>query len=183
MIASGERNKMFSFNAHQRRLSIKHDKNGAFSVTISRNNNANTYIFMLILCTGIFVWFASLFVSGLMRRPLSSDALYVLLFAAFIALWYSIALRVSLWRSFGTEEVIVEDGKLRWTRKALFWVRRLEIPTQGITGVDAVTPWHALSNRVEVTALGRRQKIGDMLLRDEAMELAQRLRHAIGLAQ
>jgi hypothetical protein len=38
-----------------------------------------------------------------------------------------------------------------------------------------------LSNRVEVTIGSKQQTIGDMLLRDEAAELANRLRNAIGL--
>jgi hypothetical protein len=46
----------------------------------------------------------------------------------------------------------------------------------------AITPWHALSNRVEFLALGRRRAIGDMLSRDEATELAHELRRAVGVS-
>lgn len=173
---------MLSFNPHRRRLSITHDKHGALSVRISRNNDASTYMVLFIGSTVIFVWFAWLIVLGLMRGPFSGDTFYGLTFAAFIVMWYSILLRVSLWRLCGEEELLVQQGKLHWTRKALLWVRRLEIPAQSITSVKAVTPWHALSNHVEVTAFGKRKSIGDMLLNDEAVELAQQLRHAVGLA-
>jgi hypothetical protein len=75
----------------------------------------------------------------------------------------------------------VGGGTLRWTRTALCWMREFEIPTMEIKEVRALTPWHALSNRVEFTAHKRRYVIGDMLLRDETTELAEQLRHAVGL--
>jgi len=137
---------------------------------------------LFIGSTAIFVWFAWLIASGLMREPFSVGTFHVLVLAAFIALWYLIVIRVVLWRLCGVEELLVQHGKLHWTRKALFWVRRSEIPTQSITSVEAVTPWHGLSNHVEVTALGKRKSIGDMLLNEEAVKLAQQLRHAVGLA-
>lgn len=174
---------MFSSKNFQRRVSITHNQHGVLAVRISRNNNWSTYVLMLIFCTAIFVWFASMVVSGLVRRPSSSDVFYVLLPSAFIVLWYLLALRVSLWRSFGIEEVVIEGGRLHWTRRALVWVRRLEISTRNITDVKAVTPWHGLSNHVDVFALGKRRKIGDMLLHDEAIELAQQLGGAVGLGQ
>jgi hypothetical protein len=135
---------------------------------------------MLVLFTFVFAWFITLFARGLFKSPFSSDKFYVLPFFAFILLWYAVGLRIALWRSFGVEELVIEDGVMRWTRKALFWVRQLEIQTKEITGVRAVTPWHAQSNRVEFTALGKRQKIGDMLLRDEAIELCEKLQKAVG---
>lgn len=69
-----------------------------------------------------------------------------------------------------------------WTRTALLWKSRLEIPTKDITGVKAVTPWHGLSNRVEFTVLGKQRAIGDMLQRDETTEVAHVLKMAIGVA-
>jgi hypothetical protein len=95
--------------------------------------------------------------------------------------WYSIGLRIAVWRAFGVEQITVEGGVLSWTRTALWWVRKVEIPTTDITEVKAITPWHALSNRVECTAHKRRWMIGDMLLKDETTALAEQLRHAVGL--
>ncbi|MBS1805328.1 MAG: DUF2244 domain-containing protein [Acidobacteria bacterium] len=172
---------MLSLNAHRRRLSITHGKHGALSVRIFRNNDKRTYILLFILSTIIFVWIVSLMLAGLVRSHFSKDSWYMLAFAAFIVLWYLTALRVSLWRSYGIEELLVQSGRLLWTRKALFWVRKLEFPTQSVTRVEAVTPWHGLSNRVELTVSGKHQRIGDMLLHDEAIDLARQLRHAVGL--
>ena len=108
--------------------------------------------------------------------------MYMLAVLAFVFLWYFIGLGVAGWRAFGVEEIVVHGDTLCWTRTALFWERRFEIPTKEITHVRAVTPWHALSNRVEFTALGTQRTIGDMLLRDETTEIAHALKKAIGVA-
>ena len=75
----------------------------------------------------------------------------------------------------------MKDGTLRWTKAALFWKRRFETVTAYISSVEAITPWHSLNNRVELTAHGRRYTIGQKLLRDEAIELAAALNHALHL--
>ena len=169
---------MLSVN-NSRRLSISR-RHHALAVSIGRNSNWTTYVFMLILFTCVLGWFFTLFVRGLFRTPSSSNILYALPFLAFIVLWYAVGLRIALWRSFGVEEVVVENNVLRWTRKALFWVRNVEIPMKDITDVRSITPWHSLGNRVEVTAHGKRHKVGDMLGRDEAVELSDQLQKAVG---
>ena len=172
---------MFSFGSNfRRRVSVSH-KHGGLVVRIAHHNDRATYILLLLAFTAGFVFFSYVFVSPLFRRPLTSDALYVLPFLAFIVLWYTIGLRIGIWRAFGVEQITVEGGVLYWTRTALCWVRKVEVPTTDITEVKAITPWHALSNRVELTANKQRRVIGDMLLRDESTELAEQLRHAVGL--
>jgi hypothetical protein len=175
------RHLVFRFNSLRRRLSIR-SSNGALSATISPNNNRATYVLMLVMFTCVFAWFLTLFARPFFKTPFSSDNLYLFPFLGFVVLWYVIGVRIALWRLFGVEKLIVESGVMRWTRKALFWARQLEVPTKDITGVRAVTPWHAQSNRVEFTALGKRRSIGDMLLRDEAIELSEKLRNAVGPA-
>lgn len=88
----------------------------------------------------------------------------------------------SIWALFGVEEVIVQDGTLRWTRTALFWKRRFETVTANISSVEAITPWHSLNNRVAFIVSERRYTVGQKLLRDEAMELASALKHALRLS-
>jgi hypothetical protein len=134
---------------------------------------------MLVMFSCIFAWILTIFARQLFRSPFSTDELYALPILAFVLLWHVIAARIALWRLFGVEELILQHGVMRWTRKALFWVRRLEVETKDITGVRAVTPWHGQSNRVEFTARGKRRSIGDMLLRDEAIELSEKLRKAV----
>lgn len=172
---------MFQFRHFERRVSISHGCSGELVVRISRNNNAKSNLNTLIGFTVLFTWFIAWIIPPFFRRPFTSGALYGLPFLAFVVVWYVFGARITLWRSFGIEELIVQHGVLQWTRTALFWVRRVEIPTQAITSVAAVTPWHALSNRVEFTALGKTRRVGDMLLSDEATELAGRLRQAVGL--
>jgi hypothetical protein len=172
---------VLTFNHLRRRVSITH-KHGSLVVQIARHSDRALYIVFLLVFTAAFVFFCYIFVSPFFRRPFSSEGLYVLPFLAFILLWYLIGLRLAVWRAFGVEKIVVDGGILCWTRTALWWKRRLEISTKDITHVKAVTPWHALSNRVEFTALGRRRTIGDMLLRDESAEVAHALNGAIGVA-
>jgi hypothetical protein len=164
----------------RRRVSITH-KHGSVVVRIERHNDRTLYILLLLAFTAGFVSFCSILVPPLIRNFSFRNFLIVLPFLAFILIWYLIGLRVGVWRAFGVEQVVIEGDILRWTRTALWWKRDVEIPTSEVTEVRAVTPWHALSNRVEFTAHGRRRKVGDMLLRDETAELAHELRHAVGL--
>jgi hypothetical protein len=172
---------VFRFKNLRRRLSIRRD-HGALSATISPNNNRATYVLMLAVFTCVSAWFLIVFARLSFKTPFSTDKLYRLPFLAFVLLWYAIGVRIALWRLFGVEELIVEHGVMRWSRKALFWMRHLEVQTKDITSVRAVTPWHAQSNRVEFTALGKRRSVGDMLLLDEAIELSEKLRKAVGSA-
>lgn len=170
---------VFRFNNFRRRLSIRWNQ-GVLSATISPNNDRATYVIMIVFFTCIFAWFLTVFTRPFFKTPFSSDNFFLLPFLAFVLFWYILGVRITLWRLFGVEALIVERGVMRWTRKALFWVRELEVQTKEITDVRAVTPWHSLSNRVEFTALGKRRNIGDMLLRDEAIELSEMLRKALG---
>ena len=170
-----------SFNHLRRRVSLTHN-NGSLVVHIARHNQRLMYIVLLLGFTVAFLCFFYLFASPFFRHPFSANWLYMLPFLAFVLLWYFIALRVAGWRAFGVEEIVVDGDMLFWTRTALFWKRRLEIPTKEITHVVAVTPWHRLSNHVEFTALGRQRTIGDMLLCDETNELAHALKKSVGVA-
>jgi hypothetical protein len=171
---------VLTFNHLRRRVSITH-KQGALVVHIARHNQRPLYIAMVLGFTVAFLYFFYLFTTPF-RRPLSGNWLYMLPFLAFVLIWYFVAMRVAGWRAFGVEEIMIEDETLCWTRTALFWKRRLEIPTKEITHVIAVTSWHRLSNHVEFTALGRQRIIGDMLLGDETTELAHALKKSLGVA-
>lgn len=149
---------------------------------IARHNDRTTAILGILAFTAGFMWFCYVLVRPLFRHPFSRDVLYILPFLGFIVVWYVIGLRLAVWRAFGVEQIVVEGGALCWTRTALCWIRRVEIPTTEITEVKAITPWHGLSNHVEFIAHNRRRIIGDMLLHDETTELAEKLKHAVGLA-
>ena len=155
---------------------------GSLVVHIASHNQRLLYIVMLLGFTAAFLYFFYLFASPFVRRPFLANWFYMLPFLAFVLLWYFVVLRVAGWRAFGVEEIVINGDTLCWTRTALFWKRRLEIPMREITHVKAVTPWHRLSNHVEFTALGRQRSIGDMLLCDETTELAHALKKSVGLA-
>ena len=137
---------------------------------------------MLLAFTAAFVFFMTTFIRPFFRDPSLKDFLYVSFFLALFLLWYVSGLRITVWRAFGVEEVSVKGGLLRWSRTALFWTRKLSVAAKNIADVRAIAPWHALSYRVEFSALGRRWAIGDMLSHDEATELAHELRRAIGVS-
>lgn len=136
----------------------------------------------LAVFTAGFVFFTYIFVHPFFHGAGIKDLVLFSPFIAFILVWYFIGLRLTVWRAFGVEEITIEGGTLHWARIALFWKRKLDIPAKDITDVKAVTPWLGLSNCVEFTARGRQRSIGDMLLRDEATELAHELKHRISLA-
>jgi len=173
---------VFSSSQLRRRVSVEHKGHGSLAITIALHNNWTTYVIMLVAFTAGFIVMGYLFVSPFFRQPLGTDSLYLFLPIAFIVVSYLIGIRVSVWRAFGVEQLVIEKGAFRWTRTAIYWVRRVEMHAKDITAIKAVTPWHALSNRVEFTALGRRQTIGDMLLHDETTELAEHLRRALDLS-
>jgi membrane protease YdiL (CAAX protease family) len=172
---------MFNFqNNFRRRVFFEHE-HGALAVRIERHKERMMYRFLLIVFTGAFLFFFSTLTRPLLRDFSATTFFALLPFIAFILVWYITALRIGLWRSFGIERIVVQHGIFQWNRTALFWKRNVELPTTEISQVKAVTPWHGLSNRVEVTIGSKQQTIGDMLPRDEAAELANRLRNAIGL--
>jgi hypothetical protein len=94
---------------------------------------------------------------------------------------YIIALAIAAWSGFGVEEIDVDADMIRWKRTALKWSRMRTIPISDVTEIKAITPWHGFDNTVEVTTHRERLTFGDKLLRDEATELAHRLRGAVGL--
>jgi uncharacterized membrane protein YqjE len=174
---------VFSSNKLRQRVSVAHKHHNFLIVQIARHNDRTFYIVLLAAFTAVFMYFSYVLISPLFRRPFSRDAIYLVLLIAFIVVWYIMGLRLAVWRTFGVEHITVEDGVLHWKRTALCWVRELVIPTKNIVALAAVSPWHSLSNHVEFTALGKRRKIGDMLLRVESCELAELLRRAVGVSR
>ncbi|HLY99242.1 MAG TPA: hypothetical protein VKT33_09280 [Candidatus Angelobacter sp.] len=170
---------MFNFDKYlRRRVSIRH-LHGKSSVRIERQNSRGWYFWMMCVISAGFVLFCDMLFDTARRNP--DDILYCLPLLALGLTCYGIGLAIAVWGAFGVEEIVVEAGALRWTRTALKWRRTRDIPIEAITEIRAITPWYGLDNAVEVTARCRRQRIGDKLLQDEAIELAKHLRKAIGL--
>jgi hypothetical protein len=90
---------------------------------------------MLLAFTAGFLLLMYIFVHPFVRGAAPKDFLYVLPFFGFILVWYAIGLRFTLWRAFGVELIVIENGLLHWTRTALFWTRKLDIPAREITDV------------------------------------------------
>lgn len=166
--------------ALNRRVSISH-RDGNLVISIQRNNYWLLYIMLLLFFTGVFLVFFATFLRGLLRIRSAIEILYVLPFFAFILLWYTMAVRIGLWRAFGVEEIVIEHGHFQWCRAAGKWRRRFEASLEEISHVEAKTPWHSLSNRVEFTCKGHRYTVGDMLLQDEAKEIADEVKRITGL--
>ena len=165
----------------RRRVSFGHTHSGALSISIARHNAWRFYIFFGVVVLAVFHFALGFLSRPLFLQPLSSGDLSLLPLFAFILVWFLVGVRISLWRAFGVEVLSIEHGKLLWTRTALFWVRSRAFQPQEVSSVKAITPWYGLSNRVEITASGRRHRIGDELLHDETIELASHLRRAVNL--
>jgi hypothetical protein len=167
---------MFTFDQHLRkRVSIRH-RGGA---RIERQNSRPLYFWLLCVSTAMFAMFCNMIFDTARRHPEGLG--YILAMLALGLTGYLIVLAIAVWGAFGVEEIIVEAGALHWKRTALKWSRTRDIPLDCITEIRAITPWHGRDNTVEVTADGAQYQIGDRLLRDEAIELAQHLRRAVGL--
>jgi drug/metabolite transporter (DMT)-like permease len=102
----------------RRRVTISH-KAGALVVRIARNNDRPLYMILLAAFTAGFLIFAWVFGRGLTRITSATDVLYLLPFIAFILVWYTLGLRLGLWRAFGVEEIRISNGMFQWTRTAL----------------------------------------------------------------
>ncbi len=148
---------------------------------IAVHNQATTNRFVLMFFSAGFIWFLAIFVKPLLVHGFSRDSLVILPFLAFLILWFILGVRIFGWRAFGTEDIFVDHNVMEWRRTAIWRVRTVAASATDISDVRAVTPWHGLSNRVEFTFHGRIYCIGEMLLRDEALELASALNHALRL--
>lgn len=168
-------------NVHGRRRVHVDVRGGQLSVRLDRQNFWGTYILLICFSTVVFGLFLKMLAGFATRRP--QDVAYVLPLVALDIAGYILAFAAGVWGAFGIEEIRTEAGTLRWTRRALNWTRVREIPLAEITEIRAITSWHRFRNTVEVTAGRKRRRIGDNLLRDEAVELAQHLRRASGLAK
>lgn len=170
---------LFTFSHLRRRVSISHS-HGALHVHIAVHNQSITNRSGLLICSAAFIWLLSILIlKPLLVHGFSRDSLIILPFLAFFLIWFILAVRASGWRAFGTEDILVDRNEMEWRRTAIWWVRTVTASATEISDVRAVTPWHGLSNRVEFTIHGRIHSIGDMLLRDEAIELASALNHAL----
>jgi hypothetical protein len=161
-------------DALRRRVSIR-KRDGAVVIRIERHHQWKSYILLLACFTAAFLFFFTVFARALFYVHSAVQRLYVLPFMAFILTWYLLALRIGLWRGFGVEILTIHGGHLHWERTAWKWHRKLDILLSDVSDVKARTPWQALANRVEFICKGRRCVIGDMLLQDEANEIAREL--------
>jgi hypothetical protein len=151
-------------------------------VRIDRQNFRGSYFLLMCLSTIVFGQFSDMVWGAALRHPHESFYIALPIFVLGMV-FYILVFARGVWGAFGIEEIYTEAGSLRWTRRALNWTRIKDIPLHDITEIKAVTSWHRFRNRVEVTAAQKRRRIGDNLLRDEALELAQHLRRASGLTK
>jgi len=170
---------MMTFPYLQKRVSIA-QSHGCLRIQVAHINRRGLGIFGLLFSTLFLLLAGPVFIGPLWRAGWSIEALYLLPLPVLVAIAYLIAIHTCLWEAFGREEIVVQDGLLRWTCKALWWKDELEVPVGEISDVRAVTPWHG-GNRVELTARGRSYRVGEKILRDEATHMAHALRGAAGL--
>ena len=173
---------MFNVGGHlRRRVRVTHEVN-RLTVRIERQNSRGLYFWLKCLSTMAFGLFCDMMWGALLRYR--QDGIYTVLpLLALGAACYAIALAMGIWGAFGVEEVLIESGSFQWKRTALKWTHTNNIPVTDIRRIRAITPWHRLDNTVEISTARKHRCLGDKLLRDEALELAKDLRHAIGLTR
>jgi hypothetical protein len=103
---------MFRFDhALRRRISV-HRHDGVLAISINRNNHWLGNVYLTIFFTFVFLIFSFVFLRGFLRIRSPIDGLFLLPFVLFVAVWYWMALRLGLWRSFGVEQLVIEGGQL-----------------------------------------------------------------------
>jgi hypothetical protein len=170
---------LFTFNHLRPRLILSHAHGSLRARIAPQNEKSGPWSVLLFTVAFVFV-FSFTFLPDCFRRPGSPLHCLLIFLIPFVGFPLFLSFG-SIWALFGVEELIVQDGTLRWIRTALFWKRRFETITADISSVEAITPWHSLNNRVVFTAQGRRYTIGQKLLSTEARELASALHHALHL--
>jgi hypothetical protein len=170
---------MFGKHKYLRRRVVAHHAHGVYSARIQQQNARSFYLWIVCLGTVFLLLFCDMVFGATRRHP--QHLAYILPVLVIALAGYVIVLLIAVWGAFGVEELVVDAGALRWTRTALIWKRTVIIPVGDITEVRAITPWHGLKNHVQLTAKGKERTIGQKLLRDEAMDLAQQLRRAANL--
>jgi hypothetical protein len=173
---------MFNVHGHLRKRVHINRQSGRLSVRIERQNSRDLYFWIMCLSTVMFGLFCNMLWGAWLRNP--HDGLYAVFPVFALGLvCYVLAIAIGVWGAFGVEDISIEADSLRWTRQALKWTRTCEVRIADITEIRAITPWHGLDNTVEVLSARKQRRIGDRLLHDEALELAQLLRHAVGLTR
>lgn len=165
-----------------RRVSISR-KHGELRVRIAHRNDRGQFVLGLCVSTAIFTGFCYFIVEAFLRYRFSPDLVVVLRFIGMLLIGlvgYSACALWCFWKAFGIEEILVEKGVLQLTRTALWCERRSRIAAGDISEIAAITPWHG-RNHLEFTVKGRRHAVGEMILRDEATQIAHELRRAVGL--
>ncbi|MCL2659047.1 MAG: hypothetical protein FWD64_00820 [Acidobacteriaceae bacterium] len=161
-----------------KRVHLQH-RNGGLYVRIERQNARGVYFWWMFLSTFVFAVFAQVMWEAPGLR--FGSTLFVVLIFLLGTAAYLIALVFSIWYAFGVEAISIDGDTLRWTLTALRWHHTKIIRTAEITSVKAITPWTWLDNTVEINTDRRHYyRLGTKLRRDETIELANSLSHAIG---
>jgi len=161
---------MFDFSKHFARRVFITRTQGELAIAIRRRNDHLSQVLGAVWSTAIFTIVLLVFLSpGVGSR----HEFRFLLLAAPFALVSGFITCIDLWRAFGTEEIIVKDGRFHWTRKALCWRRHFQAGQADVTDVAAK------GNHVKFTVKWWTYSIGDGLLEDEAIKIALNLQYAL----
>ncbi len=171
---------MFVFNYLRRGGGVITRKHGGLHVRIFHNKGTTAGITGLLISTLFFALMAWGFSDPFRHVGWSRELLYLLPLPILLVLPYLIVLRIVIWKAFGQEEILVENGVFRWTCTSLWLSDEFKTPTSNISAVSAVTRWFG-DNHVDFTTQDRTYRMGDKILRDEAVQLAHALKRAIGL--
>lgn len=167
---------MFQFDHLRTRVHLGH-RNGALYVRIERQNTRAVYFWGMCFSTVIFAFFARMIWDATLMHP--REVLYIGPVFLLGLVLYLLTLAYFMWSAFGVEELFLEGRTVRWQLTAVGWTHMKTIPVDEITAIEAITSWHGFDNSVEITSHGSRRRLGDKLLRQEAIELAKSLRHAL----
>jgi hypothetical protein len=156
----------------RRRVSISH-KHGILQVSIASSSDKG-----LVAATAVGMAIIGLMQVTLIETMWHRRAYVHVVILLIFGLWFWLV-RTTIRKKLSVDEISIQNGTLHWTSKAL-WIRQeVDIPLHEILEVHAMTPWHALWNRVELVVKSGTYQMGTGILRDEAEQLAHELKKVI----
>jgi hypothetical protein len=164
---------MFNFDQLDRRVSVSH-RAGRTRIFIRRRNDWEKYVWQFAISTVACASLLFTFWSRFGRSYSSPEIFYFLLLAGIVMLAFCIATLIAIWGAFGTEEIVVLNGTLHWTRNALWLKRDFHTALSDIKDVSAKTRF-GIDNWVQITCKSGIYEIGQAILASEASEIEHAL--------
>ncbi len=161
-------------------MTVRHE-NGRLVVKVSPVGNYGSYLFGLLLTSGVFLWCCWIFVTAISRAHTKGELLiygvYCLPFTAFVCIWFLLGTHIILKR-LSSVELSVGGGIFIWRQQTLRWARETRVREEDVTAVIENIRWYGKT--LKLTVKGKTYALGD-LLEDDLKSLARQICDRLGM--